>query len=202
MRRRVLIATGLAAVVTAGCGLTGGSGAADGGRGQGQGKGKERAPVVRMTMQQAAERADRILDDTFAAIVPPVQWTHRQSMDGECSTDRRRTVMTIVSEQRRPAFLRLVERHWRAQGFTFRATSKDKQAVYYLTPDGFQLSVLIGWKGQAHFEVTTPCVEKSVVRPPLTPPNGPDYSKRPPTAPNVESPFWSADTPVSYEPWG
>ncbi|MFF8601687.1 hypothetical protein ACF065_19035 [Streptomyces sp. NPDC015232] len=155
-----------------------------------------------MSMRQAAERADRILDDTFAAIVPPVQWTHRESMGGECSTDRRRTVMTMISEQRRPVLQRLVERRWRAQGFTFRATSKDKPAVYCLTPDGFRSSVLIGWKGRARFEVAPPCVEKSGVRPPLTPPNGSDYSKRPPTATSVEAPFWSADTPVSYEPWG
>ncbi|MGW4161603.1 hypothetical protein [Streptomyces sp. NPDC004788] len=149
-----------------------------------------------MNMQQAADRADEILDDVLAAIVPPVQWTHRPTMAGNCSTDRSRTVMTIISEERRGAFLGLVDRHWKSKGFTFRATSKDKQAAYYLSPDGFQAKVLIGWKGQAHFEVTTPCVEKSDVAPPTSPPNGVDYYNKPPTAPNVTSEFWSATAPV------
>ncbi|MFD7326756.1 hypothetical protein ACFV9D_37685 [Streptomyces sp. NPDC059875] len=150
-----------------------------------------------MNMQQAADRADEILDETFTAIVPPVQWTHRETMAGKCSTDRSRTVMTIISEERRSAFLGVVDRHWKSKGFTFRAASQDKLAAYYVTPDGFQLSVLIGWKGQAHFEVTTPCVEVSDVAPPTSKPNGPDYSKMPPTAPNVTSDFWSAKAPVS-----
>ncbi|MER5207692.1 hypothetical protein [Streptomyces sp. NPDC002825] len=126
-----------------------------------------------------------------------MQWTHRQTMAGNCSSDRSRTVMTIISEERRGAFLGLVDRHWKSKGFTFRATSKNKLAAYYVSPDGFQAKVLIGWKGQAHFEVTTPCVEKSDVAPPTTPPNGPDYSKLPATAPNVTSDFWSAHTPIS-----
>ncbi|XIE78726.1 hypothetical protein AB6O49_12675 [Streptomyces sp. SBR177] len=149
-----------------------------------------------MNMQQAADRADEILDDVLGAIVPPVEWTHRQTMPGNCSTDRSRTVMTIISEQRRGAFLGLVDRYWKSQGFTFRATTKDKQAAYYVSPDGFQASVLIGWKGQAHFEVTTPCVEKSDVAPPTSPPRGRDYYNEPPTAPNVTSDFWSATTPL------
>ncbi|MGW5776033.1 hypothetical protein [Streptomyces sp. NPDC003863] len=184
MKLRALATTSLV-ILLAGCGMSGGT--QTGGRGTMEPK---------MNMQQAAERADQILDETFAAIVPPVQWTHGSAMPGNCSTDRRRTVMTIISEERMPAFLGLVDRFWKSKGFTFRAASQDKQAAYYVTPDGFQLSVLFGWKGQAHFEVTTPCVEKSGVLPPTTPPNGPDYSKLPPTAPNVTSDFWSAKTPV------
>ncbi|MFI8517274.1 hypothetical protein ACIGEZ_05525 [Streptomyces sp. NPDC085481] len=180
MKRRGLAAMGLV-MLLAGCSTMGG--------GQ-TGSGDKEKP--KMNMQQAAEQADRILDETMAAIVPPVQWTHRATMPGTCSTDRARTVMTIISEERRTAFLGLVDRHWKGKGYTFRAASVDKLSAHYLTPDGFQLEVLIGWKGQAHFEVTTPCVEKSDVLPPATPPNGPDYSKQPPTAPNVESDFWSA----------
>ncbi|MFI8963726.1 hypothetical protein ACIGO8_16615 [Streptomyces sp. NPDC053493] len=178
-------------LLLAGCGTAAGGHTGSGGN---TGSGEKEKP--KMNMQQAAERADQILDETMAAIVPPVQWTHRQTMPGNCSTDRARTVMTIISEQRRSAFLGLVDRHWRSKGYAFRATSVDKLSAHYLTPDGFQLEVLIGWKGQAHFEITTPCVDKSEVLPPTTPPNGPDYSNQPPTAPNVTSDFWSSTTPL------
>ncbi|MGW0556827.1 hypothetical protein ACWDZ6_21970 [Streptomyces sp. NPDC002926] len=174
-------------LILAGCGTTGGSQ---------QGQGDEER-TQKMNMQEAAERADAILDGTFAVIKPPVEWTHRDSMPGDCTTDRKRSVMTIVSAERRGGFLGLVERYWKSEGFKFRATSQDKQAAYYMTPDGFQVSVKFGWKGQAHFEVTTPCVEKSEVSDPTSKSNGPDYSGRELPAPNVHSDFWSANTPVS-----
>ncbi|WP_329120038.1 hypothetical protein [Streptomyces sp. NBC_01353] len=185
MKRRALAALGLMVLVAA-CSPTGE---------EKEQSGKERV-VPKMDMQEAADRADKILDDTFAAITPPVQWTHRQTMAGNCSTDRKRTVMTIISEERRSAFLGVVDRHWRSKGFTFRATSKDKLSAYYWTPDGFQVNVQIGWKGQAHLEVTTPCVDPSDVAAPTAPPNGHDYSKQPPTAPNVTSDFWSVKAPA------
>lgn len=181
MRGRPAVAA-LLILAVSGCGLIGG-----------QDDGKRRP---KMNMQQAAERADAILDDTFAAIKPPVQWTHRQAKDGSCSTDRPRAVLTIISPERRGSFMGLVDRHWKSKGFTLRGTSQDKQAAYYLTPDGFQVSLLFGWKGQAHFEVTTPCVEPSEVRPPTTRPNGPDYSKEELPAPYQHSDFWSAGAPA------
>lgn len=59
---------------------------------------------VKMDMQEAAVRADEILDGTFAAIKPEVHWTHERSTEGSCDVQRRRAVMTIISEERRGAF--------------------------------------------------------------------------------------------------
>ena len=151
----------------------------------------------KMDMQEAADRADAILDGTFAAIKPPVQWTHRYSMPGGCYVDRERSVMTIISAERRGSFLGVLERHWKSKGYKLVATSPNGLAANFETQDGFQLEVLIGTTGQAHVSVTTPCVEKSEVAPPTGKPNGPDYSKQQLPAPNVKSTFWSSDAPQS-----
>ncbi|WP_043673316.1 hypothetical protein [Streptomyces xylophagus] len=148
-------------------------------------------------MQEAADRADAILDETLAAIKPPVQWTHTYSMPGDCYADRDRSVITIISTERRGSFLGVLERQWKGKGYKLVATSPNGLAVNFEIKDGFQLEVLIGTTGQAHVSVATPCVEKSEVAPPTSKPNGLDYSKQELPAPNVQSTFWSSDTPLS-----
>ncbi|MFD9280834.1 hypothetical protein ACFWD7_26610 [Streptomyces mirabilis] len=64
-----------------------------------------------MNMQEAAEQADSILDKTFSAIKPAAQWTHAHSTPGDCFVDRERSVMTIISTERRGSFLGVLERH-------------------------------------------------------------------------------------------
>ena len=183
MRKRVAAASVLV-LLLAGCGSTGTASS-----------GKE--SQSKMNMQEAADKADTILDETFAAIKPPVQWTHTYSMPGDCYVDRERSVMTIISTERRGSFLGVLERHWKSKGYKLVATSQNGLAANFKTQDGFQLEVLIGTTGQAHVSVTTPCVEKSEVAPPTSTPNGPDYSKQKLPAPNVKSTFWSNDAPPS-----
>ncbi|MGX4688768.1 hypothetical protein [Streptomyces sp. JNUCC 63] len=149
-----------------------------------------------MNMQEAADRADAILDGTFAAIKPSVQWTPTYTVPAECYVDRDRTVMTIISKQRRGAFLGVVERYWKSKGYELVDVSANGLAANFKTEDGFQLQVLIGAHGQAHFSVTTPCVEKSEVSAPSGPPAGPDYSQQEVPVPNVHSDFWSSNDPI------
>ncbi|WP_307853988.1 hypothetical protein [Streptomyces tagetis] len=148
---------------------------------------------AKMNLQEAADKADGILDEAFAAIKPPVQWTHRYSMPGDCYVDRDRAVMTVISAERRGSFLGVLERHWKSKGYSLVATSPNGLAAHFKTEDGFQLEVLIGPNGQAHLSVTTPCVEKSEVAQPTSRPSGPDYSEQELPAPNVTSTFWSSD---------
>jgi hypothetical protein len=183
MRKRVA-ATAMIAALLAGCGTT-------------DTASSRKESVSKMNMQEAADKADVILDRTFAAIKPPVQWTHRYSMPGDCYVDRDRSVMTIISAERRGSFLGVLERHWKSKGYKLVATSPNGLVAHFKTQDGFQLEVLIGPNGQAHLSVTTPCVEESEVAPPTSKPNGPDYSKQELPKPNVRSTFWSSDTPVS-----
>lgn len=146
-----------------------------------------------MDMQDAAVRADEILDGTFAAIKPPVHWTHDESVEGGCDVQRSRAVMTIISEERRGSFLGVIERYWESQGYKQLAVNRTKSpALYYRTPDEFNVRVLVGSNGQAFFEVATPCVNASKVSPPKAETVGPNYAGKEIPFPDVKSDFWSA----------
>ncbi|MFD7060383.1 hypothetical protein [Streptomyces sp. NPDC059906] len=149
-----------------------------------------------MNMQEAADRADDILDRTFAAIKPAVQWTPTYTVPADCYVDRDRTVMTIISGERRAAFLGVVERYWKSQGYELVDVSANGLAANFKTKNEFQLQVLVGARGQTHFSVTTPCVEKSEVSDPAGKPGSPDYSQQEVPAPNIRSKFWSSNDPI------
>ncbi|MEU9315252.1 hypothetical protein [Streptomyces sp. NPDC048295] len=171
------------ALLLAGCGTSGES------------AGRE----VKMNMQEAALRADEILDGTFAAIKPAVHWTHGESTEGGCDVQRRRAVMTIISEERRGSFLGVIERYWDSKGYEQLAVNKSKSpAIYYRTPDGFNVRVLVGGNGQAFFEVATPCVDASEVSPPKAQTVGPNYAGKRIPFPDIRSDFWSVKSSPSH----
>lgn len=178
---RVLVPVVTAGVVLVGCGRQGDEGGA-----------------AKMNMQEAADRADAMLDATLGAIVPEVQWDHRTHTARGCDVTRRRAVTTIISEQRRGSFLGVVERFWKKSGYRITSVnpSQEMPAVFATSPDGFQLALKIGYKGQAFFDAITPCVEPSDVAAPTTPPNGPAHPPGRIPTPNVRSDFWSATTPA------
>lgn len=150
-----------------------------------------------MNMQEAADRADGILDDTFSGIRPPVQWVHGESTEGSCDVSRRRAVTTVISEKRRGSFLGVVEREWKDAGYRQIGVNANavSPATYFETPDGFRVRLLIGGGGQAFFEVATPCVERSQVSMPAPPPGEAQHVGEPVPAPNVHSTFWSGGAP-------
>ncbi|MFD4765581.1 hypothetical protein [Streptomyces niveus] len=157
-----------------------------------------------MDMQDAAEHADSMLDATFGAINPDVEWAHGQTSSGNCDLTRRRTVMTIISEQRRGNFLGMIERYWKKSGYEITAVNPNKQspAIFAQSPEGFAIVLNVGYKGQVFFRVSTPCVEASDVADPTAAPNGPAYEGVALPRPNVRSDFWSAETPAaSPSPW-
>lgn len=148
-----------------------------------------------MDMQGAADRADGMLDAVLKQIDPEVRWAHGPTTKGSCDVTRRRTVMTIVSEDRRQAFLDQVEKFWRTGDYRIKAKNEDKvfPAVYAVTKDGFGISVSIRAKGQVFFEADTPCVKESKVAESTSEPNGPAYrGVYPLPSPNVRSAYWSA----------
>ncbi|MCX5170425.1 hypothetical protein [Streptomyces antibioticus] len=150
-----------------------------------------------MTMQEAAEHADRLLDGTLAAIEPGVHWTHGETTVGTCDVSRRRAVMTVISPERREEFLGAVERYWTAQGYRKVGVNRSAKspATYFETPDRFRVRLLVGGNGQAFFEAATPCVTKSSVSPPTAKTVGPDYAGGPVPDPDVTSGFWSSAAP-------
>ncbi|MGW6290476.1 hypothetical protein [Streptomyces sp. NPDC055107] len=181
---RLACAVVVACALLAGCGLSGSS--KNGGE-----------PLADMDMQGAAEQADRMFYATVGAIKPEVEWTYRATTTGRCDVTRYWTVMTVVSEQRRGNFLGVVERFWKSSDYRIKTVnpSKNMPAIYARSPEGFDIRVKVGYKGQAFFQVTSPCVGESKVAAPTKMANGRTYDGKIPT-PNVRSDFWSAETPV------
>ncbi|MDQ0696799.1 hypothetical protein AB0G82_11955 [Streptomyces anulatus] len=156
-----------------------------------------REAVAGMDMQGAAERADAILYATVGEITPEIEWVHRATTTGTCDVTRYWTVMTVISEQRRGNFLGVVERFWKASGYRIKTVSPSKEmpSMIVRSPDGYGIRVSFGYKGQAFFQVTSPCVGESKVAAPTQVANGRAYEGEIPT-PNVRSDFWSAETSV------
>ncbi|MFF9083371.1 hypothetical protein ACF1BR_27180 [Streptomyces rubiginosohelvolus] len=172
-------------VPLAGCGSEQGDGAS---------AGKESGAT--MDMQEAAEQSDAMLDAVLKGIDPDVQWAHGPTTTRACGVTRRRTVMTIVSPERRQTFLDRAETFWRKNDYRIKAVNKDEKfpAVYAVTRSGFGVSVSFRGKGQAFLEADSPCVKESKVADPTTEPNGPAYKDvYPLPRPNVRSDFWSGE---------
>ncbi|NUP19000.1 MAG: hypothetical protein HOZ81_23500 [Streptomyces sp.] len=162
-----------------------------------------------MNMQDAADRAEGVIDATLKAIKPSVEVMRGPSTDSSCtdsnddgtgtgSVTRRRYVMTIISAERRGSFLGVVESYWKKQGYKITSVRRnaDMPAIFVTAPDGFQVSLEFGYKGQAGFHVTSPCVPESKVT------EAPRESLKPGSPeskglPYIHSDFWSASTLIS-----
>ncbi|MEV0415771.1 hypothetical protein AB0I68_34625 [Streptomyces sp. NPDC050448] len=162
-----------------------------------------------MDLQQGANRADAILQETLAAVKPELRWNHGPFGDSGCTNilnkgtgtgaaKRSITILTIVSEQRRGALLGVIEREWKARGYKITSVNADKDlpAVYASTPEGYSLSVMVGGEGQFFLDAATPCLTDSGVQEPTTKPNTPVRNTPFPQRPDVHDDFWSATTPA------
>lgn len=165
--------------------------------------------VLTVNMQEAADQADALLDGTIKAIHPEVEWSYSTTTSQACTdwkgeatetgaVSRRRAVLTIISDERRGSFLGVVERHWKNSGYRIISVNESETfpAIYAETPEGFRIRLKFGYKGQAHFQASTPCAEQSEVAPPKSAIGGPEYTEEKPPLPNKHSDFWSARTPV------
>ncbi|WP_234019533.1 hypothetical protein [Streptomyces sp. CNS654] len=159
----------------------------------------------RMNMEEAANRAEEILDGTMGAIEPPVTWGRGPSSEPICTdfkndatgggeVTRRRLALTIISAERRGSFLGVVERYWKKSGYTIKSVRNhpENPAIFASTSDGFGLSLEVGYKGQVFLDVGSPCVTKSEVS---DPPADPHSSELPP---NPNDP----KDPMADGPWG
>ncbi|MDI3389853.1 hypothetical protein QIS99_27215 [Streptomyces sp. B-S-A8] len=163
----------------------------------------------RMNMQEAGDRDERLLDESINAVTPQVKWKRYSSNEVACSTGvneptgtanvkRSRVITTKISEQRRGAFLGLIERHWKKNGYTLTGADADPEmpSLFAKTPDSFAISVEFGYKGAAYFTITSPCAaESSLTFPAGTPgkPDGPE--EKPDPTPSHESDYWSSAGP-------
>ncbi|WP_371616494.1 hypothetical protein [Streptomyces sp. NBC_00454] len=162
-----------------------------------------------MNMQQGADRADAILQETLAAVEPRLRWNHEASAQSGCtdslnkatgtgSVDRAILILTIVSEQRRGALLGVIERDWKARGYKITSVRSNPvaPAIYASTPEDYSLAVEVGGQGQFRLSAATPCLTDSGVQEPTAKPNTPVRTTPYPQRPDVHDEFWSAATPA------
>ncbi|MFD4033397.1 hypothetical protein ACFWVP_23530 [Streptomyces sp. NPDC058637] len=198
-RFRIVAVTLAVGFALAGCGTVdggaGGSAKASAGSSK-EGSEETGKEASDMDMQEAADRSDSMLDAVLEQMDPEVQWAHGPTTKGGCDVTRRRTVMTIVSAERRQSFLDQVEKFWLESDYRIKARNKDEvfPAIYAQTKAGFGISVSFRGKGQAFFEADSPCVEESGVADSASEPNGPAYEGvYPLPRPNVRSDYWSGE---------
>ncbi|RPK94505.1 hypothetical protein EES46_01145 [Streptomyces sp. ADI98-10] len=106
--------------------------------------------------------------------------------------------MTNISAERRGNFLGVVDRFWRKSGYHMTTVNNNVEfpAIYARTSDGFRVSLRIGGKGQAFFQVDTPCVRESKVADSTSKATAPLYEGMELIPrPNIHSDFWSAGAP-------
>jgi hypothetical protein len=161
-----------------------------------------------VNMKEAAQSADELILHTFQAVKPPLEWTHDTSDHGSCNGKdsgvgnvvRRAVVMTKVSPARRGALLGVIERYWKNQGYKITDVNphRDFPEMYAENQDALlRTSLIVGGEGQFFIEVETACVTTSEVPdPPAEQANGTSYYGQQVPRPNVESDFWSSDTPI------
>ncbi|MFJ3974953.1 hypothetical protein [Streptomyces sp. NPDC090021] len=177
----------------------------------GCGPGDEKADrKTTMNMQQGAERADAILQETLGAVRPELKWNHGPGGSAGCTkgvagaatgtgaAKRSITILTVVSEQRRGALIGVIERDWKSRGYKITGVRQaaEAPAVYASTPDGYSLSVEVAGEGQFFLDAATPCLTDSSVMDPMAQPNTHVRTTEFPQRPDEQDAFWSAATPV------
>ncbi|MEU6594560.1 hypothetical protein ABZ923_36075 [Streptomyces sp. NPDC046881] len=184
-----------AALLVSGCGFVG----------DGADEGRQEEPVKEnhMTMQEAGDRAEEMLDAFLGATHPSVAVIPGASSASTCSDStgtgsvtRRRAVVTIISSERRGNFLGVVERYWKKHGYKITSVvdNKEMPAIYATAPNDFRVALEFGYAGQANFVAVSPCVTESKVTEPSRKPVDPEAFKSE-GLPYLHSDFWSRKAP-------
>ena len=160
-----------------------------------------------MDATQARTRIDTLLNETFQAIKPPLKWHDgwynvsentsgiNDRPDGTAHINRRRYVMTKVSQAKFGALLGTVERYWKKEGYTITSVDADKRmpGIYARTQDGNRVSIEIGYWGNVTFIAGVPYIPYTGDHYPF------GYGPPQPTTtdgdldidPKFDDPFWS-----------
>ncbi|GAA1985384.1 hypothetical protein [Kitasatospora viridis] len=153
----------------------------------------------------ARAKLTALLDDTFAAVSPPLKFreswpdvTENDAPEGTANVSLDRFVLTKVDRGKYGALLGLVERHWKARGYTIESVNTDVSmpGIFARTPDRSAVQLTVGAPGNITVTANVSPIDVAD----STPPGGP-YGPRPvePTAangnldilPTYDDPFWS-----------
>ncbi|MET8629922.1 hypothetical protein ABZW30_40430 [Kitasatospora sp. NPDC004669] len=117
-----------------------------------------------MTPEQAVQQLNALLDDSMSGIRPPLLYwdgwprSTEQSAEGfyeeslgYATATRDRYIMTKVARAKYGALLGVVERSWKAKGYTITAVSPEQPAIFASTPDGAEIAITFGAPGNITF---------------------------------------------------
>ncbi|WP_406201553.1 hypothetical protein OH807_21990 [Kitasatospora sp. NBC_01560] len=163
-----------------------------------------RGPAARTDQAAAAERCDRLLQDTLDAVRPALVWRHGAARSGawlpvpgsgpddaavHWYAGRSRDILTIVSAARRAVLPERIEAHWRRRGWTVTSVNACRAlpGLVAVTPDGYRLALEYGELGEARLTAVSPGVDRSEGWG-----GGEGSAQHRALVPEVCSPFWSA----------
>jgi hypothetical protein len=160
-----------------------------------------------MDATEARTRIDALLDGTFAAVKPPLEWLDGwytvaentsgidDRPDGTAHITGSRHVTTKVAQAKYGALLGVVERYWRKQGYRIVSINADDRmpSVDAETPDGNRVSIEIGYPGNVTVTAGVPSIEDPGDYYPFGsgPPMPTTADGDPDIMPKVDDPFWS-----------
>ncbi|WP_280721953.1 hypothetical protein [Kitasatospora sp. MAA4] len=157
-----------------------------------------------MTPDQARQKLLTLLDDSMSDIKPPLKywdaWPESSEQDGGYATAaQNRYIMTKVSKAKFGALLGLLERSWKAKGYSIESINPHQPAMFADIPGGSSVGITIGAADNIAFQVVVgpiPDLDShdafGIPSPQPTMSNG-----DPDMIPKYDDPFWSSDQPAA-----
>ncbi|MFB7632122.1 hypothetical protein ACFC0M_14385 [Streptomyces sp. NPDC056149] len=164
-------------------------------------------PEPTISADQAIERVDSVLDDTFKAVHPQLKWrdgpahlseiksSFTNTASGEVSVGRHRFVRTKISKAKLNKLIAAFDKQWRKAGFEIKSTNPREPSLSGKASDGCVVNFSVS--GFGNVEISAGVAARSDGPRggiegeggdtfPKAPDGGPDYT------PDAQDPYWSA----------
>ncbi|MFI9320240.1 hypothetical protein ACIGXI_10720 [Kitasatospora aureofaciens] len=171
----------------------------------GAGRSDAKAPEQLVPPEQALQRIDALLDESLADVRPTLRYwddnpdaveQFAKGLDehslGHAEANRRRHIMTRIAPAKYDTLLAMVERGWKAKGYTVTRTGSTPPGSIASAPDGAGVGITVHSSGT--IDITAHVSPVPVIHgvfgtptPVPTMPNG-----NPDDVPDYDDPFWSA----------
>ncbi|MFF2073145.1 hypothetical protein ACFVXG_00120 [Kitasatospora sp. NPDC058162] len=196
--RRLGLGTAVAALALALTACSAGTGASGGGA-SGTGAPKQLVPA-----DQALQRMDALLNESLADVQPALRYwddnpdaveQYSKGLDEHslnyADADRRRHIMTRIAPAKYGTLLDMIERGWKAKGYTVTRSAANPPGSVASAPDGAGVGITFYPSGL--IEITAHVSPVPVVHGPFgTPTPVPTMSNgNPDDVPKYDDPFWS-----------
>jgi hypothetical protein len=197
--RRLAVAVAALALAVTGC--SAGSGAPDKPGAPDRPSAPNSQEQALMTPDQARQKLKALLDDSLSDVKPPLQYwddwpRETQQTDTRSTAAQNRYIMTKVAKGKFGALLGVLERSWKAKGYTIGSVNPSQPAMFAQTPDGSGIQITVGAADNIAIMASVgPLPVNTTGQDPFgTPTPQPTMSNgNPDMIPKYDDPFWSAN---------